>query len=863
MMRKGIKKITDIFYTRETLEYGLFIFGLILTYLSSLYSYLLFHSIAELFSIIIAGSIFLIGWNSRKYIENSFFLVLGISFIFVGIIDLIHTLAYSGMGVFIGFTSNLTTQLWISARYIQVISFLFAIFVINKKLNADYLMIIYMIIDTLLLIFIFQGIFPDCYIEGLGLTSFKVVSEYIIDIILLLCLGLLIKFREEFNKKVFNYLVIFILATIISEIAFTFYISVFDFSNFLGHIFKIVAFFFMYKAIIEIGLENPFQLLFRKLKVSEESLREQTIQLKLTHSEIDQIFNAALPLRIVNSNFKIINVNETFCNLFNANKESLIGKHCYELFPHASCHTDRCTLKKIIAGENNVEYEISLLSANGSNIPLIVHSVPLKSLEGEFLGIIQNYTDMTEEKIIQENLIKSEKKYRYLIENSLEGVWVIDKEAKTTLTNPAMAEMLGYSVEDMIGHSLFDYMDEEQRLLGQNMFKRRSEGIKEDHNFIFSHRSGRKIYTSLRTSPLYDDHGNFNGAMAFVTDITEQKLAQEKIIDVAKFPLESPDPVLRVSKKYVLFTNKAAERIFNIGEGSRIPEILLKSVKACFTEDKNVEVEITVNNETFSIFIVPIKGAGYVNIYGKNISKRKQVERELEQFVSTVSHELRTPISVLIMSLDYLSNYKDYVTQETYDKLQEGIKKNIYLLRDLVEDILTLSRIDEKKTELEWEEYHPYDIFTEIIDLMKPIAREKNIAVEVSIDQNISLNGDPKKIDQIYRIFIDNAIKYSKSDSTIEIKAIDNYIGDFNKDNQKGVLIQFKDNGIGILNEELPHIFERFFRSEQVTDIPGTGLGLSIAERLIELHSGSVYVESEYEKGSTFSLFFPKIERKP
>jgi two-component system sensor histidine kinase ArlS len=145
---------------------------------------------------------------------------------------------------------------------------------------------------------------------------------------------------------------------------------------------------------------------------------------------------------------------------------------------------------------------------------------------------------------------------------------------------------------------------------------------------------------------------------------------------------------------------------------------------------------------------------------------------------------------------------------------------------------------------------------------MEQIAKDKNISIELSIDKSIILYGDKKKIDQIYRIFIDNAIKYSNHGNKIEITATDNYYGDFNKDNKNGVLVQFKDKGIGISKKDLPHIFERFFRSDQVSDTPGTGLGLSIAKELISLHLGSIYVESEYGKGSTFSVFFPRHKSK-
>ena len=111
---------------KDYIELMVFCLILLGTYLTSFYNYLLFHTIAELFSIIIAGGIFVLAWNSRKNIDNSFFLVVGISFIFIGFIDLLHTLAYTGMGIFIGYGSNLPTQLWIVARYLQAFSFLYA-----------------------------------------------------------------------------------------------------------------------------------------------------------------------------------------------------------------------------------------------------------------------------------------------------------------------------------------------------------------------------------------------------------------------------------------------------------------------------------------------------------------------------------------------------------------------------------------------------------------------------------------------------------------------------------------------------------------------------------------------------------------
>lgn len=259
---------------KESNDFIVLLLLIIGTILTSFYNYLLFHTLAEMFSIIIAGGIFIITWNSRKKIDNSYFLVIGISSLFVGFIDLIHTLAYTGMPIFIGYDSNLPTQLWIAARYLQAFSFLVASLLINKKIRSSYLIFGYIIISGILLISIFLRLFPDCFIEGSGLTPFKIISEYIIISILIISIFIMFRLKENFDERIFFIIILSLISTMIAEFAFTFYISVYGVSNLIGHVFKIIAFFLIYKAIIQIGLENPINFLFRKLKLSEEKYRE-------------------------------------------------------------------------------------------------------------------------------------------------------------------------------------------------------------------------------------------------------------------------------------------------------------------------------------------------------------------------------------------------------------------------------------------------------------------------------------------------------------------------------------------------------------------------------------------------------------
>jgi signal transduction histidine kinase len=243
-------------------------------YFISLHSYILYHSLIEVFTIVISFTIFIITWNSKKFIDNNYLLFVGIAFFFISILDLLHTLSYSGMGIFINFTGpNLATQLWIATRYFESISLFLAIIFIKKRLNYKIQLICYFIATILVLLTIFYWkIFPVCYLEGSGLTIFKIFSEYIISVILAASIFFLYLHRKIFNRKIFLLIIISIFVSILAELSFTLYVDVYGLLNQLGHFFELVSFFLIYKAIIETGFSQPIELLFFELKQSEIAL---------------------------------------------------------------------------------------------------------------------------------------------------------------------------------------------------------------------------------------------------------------------------------------------------------------------------------------------------------------------------------------------------------------------------------------------------------------------------------------------------------------------------------------------------------------------------------------------------------------
>jgi signal transduction histidine kinase len=258
-------------------------------YLLSRLNYLLFHSSVEVFSIVITFAIFAIAWNARRMMDCGYLLFIGIACLFVGGVDLLHTLAYNGMGVFPEYGANLATQLWIATRYMLSFSFLAAVFFVNRKFRPSLVIAGYAVVTALLFGSIFYwGNFPIAFTDGVGLTPFKVASEYVISLILLLSIGLLIRKRVEFSGNVVKLMAAAMAVAIAAEMAFTLYTDVYGVANMIGHLLTVVSFYLIYKALIETGLTKPYDLLFRNLKKNETALTNYAAELTVVNNRLEQ-----------------------------------------------------------------------------------------------------------------------------------------------------------------------------------------------------------------------------------------------------------------------------------------------------------------------------------------------------------------------------------------------------------------------------------------------------------------------------------------------------------------------------------------------------------------------------------------------
>jgi PAS domain S-box-containing protein len=371
--------------------------------LTRLPSYLLFHILAELTSIVIGVCVFTIAWNSTSLLESGFLLVLGIGSLYVSGIDVLHALAFKGMGISPGEEANLPTQLWLVARYLQALAFLTASLFLHHRIRRELPFIVFGVLTAAMLASIFVwNIFPSAYIEGEGLTPFKVGSEYAIIAVLLAAMALFWRGRTALALSVFYGIVGSLAASIAAELAFTLYFGVTDTANLLGHLFKITAFYLLYRALVEVAFTRPYDLLLRQLKQSEQTERAgrnfAEVELHACEESYLRLMNNAL-VGVYQTSLDgiMLFANSEFAHLLSfSSAEEMIGGNVAERYRDLQ---DRARLVEILKREQYVrEFETDLWTRNGqSRHVLMSASLKDRTISGMVLDITER--KRAEEKI--------------------------------------------------------------------------------------------------------------------------------------------------------------------------------------------------------------------------------------------------------------------------------------------------------------------------------------------------------------------------------------------------------------------------------------------------------------------------------
>ena len=280
--------------------------GFVGLYLLSRRNYLLFHVLIEGSSVVVSITLFSIGWNTRKIVASGGLLLLAVGSLAVGAVDLLHLLAYKGMGIFPDPGANLPTQFWIGARALEAVSLMLAALLLKNRrfVGGERLLAIYTLATIALVFSIYPlDIFPDCLVEGRGLTPFKIGSEYLICLVLAIAAWVLRRIRDHLDALTLKLLLSAILVKILAEFSFTLYGDVFGVMNFLGHAFKLVSVILLYRALVEGSLRRPYAALFRNLSRSERELRRELAERLRIEEQLKQAKSVAEQASLAKSEF--------------------------------------------------------------------------------------------------------------------------------------------------------------------------------------------------------------------------------------------------------------------------------------------------------------------------------------------------------------------------------------------------------------------------------------------------------------------------------------------------------------------------------------------------------------------------------
>jgi PAS domain S-box-containing protein len=522
------------------------IWGLILLalYGSSLYSYLLFHSLAEIFSIVIATGVFAIAWNSRRFLENNYLLFVGIAYLFVGLIDLLHTQAYKGMAIFPGYGANLPTQLWIAARYLEAASLLAAPLFLRRRLRPALVLAGYCLIFAILTGLIFSGAFPVCYLEGLGLTPFKKISEYLICGLLLGAMALLWRNRREFDPGVLRLVFWSIGLTIGSELAFTFYVSVYGLSNLVGHLLKILSFYLIYKALIETGLARPYDLLFRNLKQSEAALRQE-------RDFVDRLINTAQVIVLVlDAQGKIVRFNPYLEQLAGRSLKEVQGREWAATFlpPRDHALMGQLFLESLQGAEAASVNVNPIVTADGREREIEWRNRPLTDAAGNLLGLLSIGQDITERQQAETALRNERDFVAALLETVGALVVVLDPQGRIVRFNQACQQLTGYSFKEVENQVFWDlFVIPEEKAGVQEVFEKLRLGdFPKSHENYWLTREGSRRLISWSNTALTAEDGSVKYIIATGIDITARKRAE---LDIRQLNAELEKKIGEVTQR--------------------------------------------------------------------------------------------------------------------------------------------------------------------------------------------------------------------------------------------------------------------------------------------------------------------------
>lgn len=594
---------------------------------------------------------------------------------------------------------------------------------------------------------------------------------------------------------------------------------------------------------------------------------------------------------ILDQNANIIFCNNFLLNLTGWNLTDVIGKKWFDIFvPDEIIPDIKDVFFSTIKNDNSPSfYENEIIIRDGNKRVIFWNNTVIKDIYGK-ISVICVGEDITERKLADRLLLNSKVHLCTLIDTIPDLIWLKDQNGVYMMCNSKFEKFFGAKEAEIIGKTDYDFIDKELAdFFAINDRKAMKDGKPTINEELITYAvDGHREYLETIKSPMYDADGNIIGVLGIGRDISRRK-RDETELQKREMQLSTAQRVggfgsweLDLNSGYVEASDEACKiygvenKKIKLEEIQKIPlpeyrPMLDKALKDLLERKSPYDVEFRIMRQNDGKVCYIHSVAEYFAerniIIGtiQDITERKLAEDMLlhaklaaeeanktkSEFLSTMSHELRTPLNSIIGFSDMLLDGSGGDLNERQIKYIGHIFKAGKHLLELINDILDLSKLEAGKMELNYELFSVYDAIEEVKNLVTPLAFKKNIKLDVNIESGLkSLNADKTKFKQILYNLASNAIKFTEDGGFVSINAqiFDNMLK-----------ISVIDTGIGIAMKDLPYLFQPFkqLNSYMTREHEGTGLGLVLVKKFVEMHGGSVSVESEIGKGSKFTFTIP------
>lgn len=464
--------------------------------------------------------------------------------------------------------------------------------------------------------------------------------------------------------------------------------------------------------------------------------------------------------------------------------------------------------------------------------------------------------------------------FETLFNNTVENnILLFDEQGKIITVNKAFTNCFGYTAKDLEGKDwtmLFTEEDQKKRKPEKEIAKAISLGQASDNNYLVK-KDSTAVWVSGESVLVQNETGD-NCILKIIQNINREKLNEKSALHFSNLNeniLAAIDDivVLMDEQLNILKANHSFARLFTQHDvkdkGYNFAELLapfdpdkrliarLKDTLKSGNPFKDFTLEIdTPSGEKrfFDFHCSPLLYAEDTNVLLviRDITVYKQTEKEREDVIGFVAHELRNPLANLVLCNDLMNDSITENNQGILPGLLHRSKNNISRLNKMIAELYEATRANSGILKLDTETFHFGEMIRESIDTVEVL--QPSYHVIVNGDGNLMVKGDRYRLIQVVTNFISNGIKYSNGKTEVVLT-----IGH----DDDTVTVSAKDEGLGISPENLPHVFERFFRAEKTKNLEGIGLGLYLCQQIVQAHHGKIWAESEEEKGSTFYFSIP------